>query len=123
MHLTKAEEQLMNIIWDKGNAFFKDILESYPEPKPANTTVATLLKRVQDKGFIEYTLYGNSREYRPLIGKGSYYSKNVREMVKDYFDDSPLQFASFFTRSSNMTAEELEDLKKIVEQEINKKQK
>lgn len=123
MKLSKTEEQLMDIIWKYENVFFKELLDSYSEPKPASTTVATFLKRMQDKGFIDYRLFGNSRQYYPLVKRDDYFSKGIKEMVKDYFDDSSLQFASFFTKTSNMTVAELEDLKKIVEQELNKKKK
>lgn len=123
MKLTKAEEQLMDIIWKCKKAFFKEILDSYPDPKPAPTTVATLMKRIQDKGFIHYELFGNSRQYYPLVDRDDYFLKNLKEMVKDYFNDSALQFASFFTKTSDMTADELEDLRSIVEQELNRKKK
>jgi predicted transcriptional regulator len=123
MKLTKAEEQLMEIIWEKRKAFMKDIIDAYPEPKPAATTIATLLKRMQNKGVIAYKQYGNSRRYEPLIRKRDYFSQHVGEIVKDFFGNSALQFASFFTRSANLTADELEDLKKIVEHEIRRKKK
>ena len=123
MNLSKAEEQLMELIWKHEKVFFKDLVESYPEPKPAATTIATLLKRIQDKKFIGYTVFGNSRQYYPLVGKSDYFSKHVKGMIKNYFGDSALQFASFFTATSNMTAAELEDLKKIIDQEIKKKNK
>lgn len=123
MNLSKAEEQLMELIWKHEKVFFKDLVESYPEPKPAATTIATLLKRIQDKKFIGYTVFGNSRQYYPLVSKSDYFSKHVKGMIKNYFGDSALQFASFFTATSNMTAAELEDLKKIIDQEIKKKSK
>lgn len=121
MSLSKSEEQLMEIIWKGEDIFMKEIIENYPEPKPASTTVATLLKRMQDKGFVGYKLFGNSRQYHPLIKKEEYFSKHVNSIIKDFFGDSALQFASFFAKTSNLTAEELEDLKKIVDQEIKKK--
>ena len=74
MKLTQAEEQLMNHLWKLEKAFMKDLLNSYPEPKPATTTVVTLLKRMIDKGFVAYTLYGKSREYYPLVKKTSYFA-------------------------------------------------
>lgn len=121
MKLSKAEEQVMEIIWQQGKAFMKEITDNYPEPKPAATTIATLLKRMQEKGFVGFELFGNSRQYYPLIEKDDYFSKHVGEIIKDFFGNSPLQFASFFTQKSDLTAEELEDLKKIIEQEIKKK--
>lgn len=123
MSLSKTEEQLMEIIWSKEKIFFKDIIDVLPEPKPANSTVATLLKRIQDKGFIGFELMGNSRQYFPLVKKSDYFSKHLKNMVKDFFSGSSLQFASFFTKSSDMSASELEDLKKIIETELKKRQK
>ncbi len=123
MKLSKTEEQVMELIWQHEKVFLKDLLETYPEPKPAVTTIATLLKRMQDKGFVGYKLYGNSREYYPLVKKADYFSKHVKGIIKNYFSDSALQFASFFTTTSNLTTAELEDLKKIIDQEIKKKKK
>ena len=99
----------------------KGLLDAYPEPKPATTTIATLLKRMQDKGFVGYKLYGNSREYFPLVKRSEYFSKQVNHMIHDYFGNSPLQFASFFTQTSDLSSGELEELKKLIEQEIEKK--
>lgn len=123
MKLSPAEEQLMELIWQQEKVFLKDLIDGYPDPKPATTTIATLLKRMQDKGFVGYTLFGNSRQYYPLIKKNDYFSKHVKGMIKNYFGNSALQFASFFTKNSNLTANELEDLKKIIDQEIKKKKK
>jgi len=123
MKLSKGEEQLMEIIWQQEKVFLKDILAAYPDPKPAGTTIATLLKRMQDKGFVAYEIFGNSRQYRALVKKSTYFSKEVNGIVKNYFNDSALQFASFFTRSSNITPAELEDLKKIIDQEIERRKK
>lgn len=120
MHLSKTEEQLMQYIWKRKKVFLKDLMEDYPEPKPAITTVATLLKRISDKGFIGYKLYGKSREYFPLIKKTDYFSKQVNKMIKNFFNDSPSQFASFFTQETNLSTEELEQLKKIIESQIKK---
>jgi BlaI family transcriptional regulator, penicillinase repressor len=123
MQLSKSEEQLMELIWKQEKVFMKELIENYPDPKPATTTIATLLKRMQDKGFVAYTLFGNSRQYYPLVEKSDYFSKHVKGIIKNYFDNSPMQFASFFTTSTNLTTSELENLKKIVDQEIKKKRK
>lgn len=123
MQLSKSEEQLMEVIWKQEKVFMKELIESYPEPKPATTTIATLLKRMQDKGFVAYALFGNSRQYYPLVKKTDYFSKHVKGIIKNYFDNSPMQFASFFTTSTNLTTSELEDLKKIVDKEIKRKKK
>lgn len=121
MQLTKTEEELMNYLWKLEKAFMKDLLESYPEPKPATTTVATLLKRMIDKGFIDYNVYGNSREYYPLVKKKDYFSKHVNGLIKNFFNDSASQFASFFTKETNLTKEELEDLKMLIDKELKNK--
>ena len=123
MQLSKSEEQLMELIWKQEKIFMKELIENYPDPKPATTTIATLLKRMQDKGFVAYTLFGNSRQYYPLVKKSDYFTKHVKGIIKNYFDNSPIQFASFFTTSTNLTTSDLEDLKKIVEQEIKRKRK
>lgn len=121
MQLSKTEEDLMNHLWKLEKGFMKDLLEAYPEPKPATTTVATLLKRMTDKGFIAYKLYGKSREYYPLVKKKDYFSKHVNGLIKNFFNDSASQFASFFTKETNLTKDELEDLKKLIDSEIKNK--
>jgi BlaI family penicillinase repressor len=123
MKLSKSEEQLMEHLWNLEKAFLKDLIDAFPDPKPAPTTVATLLKRMADKGFVGYTVYGNSREYHPLVKKADYFSKHVNGMIRNNFNDSVLQFASFFTKASNLTTDELKELRKIIDKEIQKKKK
>lgn len=123
MTLSKAEEQLMELIWKQDGLFMKDIINGYPNPKPASTTIATLLKRMQQKGFVGYRVYGNSRQYYPLVKKSDYFSRHVKNMIRNYFDNSPMQFASFFTTATNLSGSELESLKKIVDQELKKRKK
>jgi len=123
VQLSKTEEQIMELIWNKEKVFLKDLIDCFPDPKPASTTVATLLKRMQDKGFVGYTLFGNSRQYYPLVKKSDYFSKHVNGIIKNYFGNSALQFASFFTTTSNLTTSELEDLKKIIDKEIKRKKR
>lgn len=119
--LSKTEEDLMNYLWKLEKAFMKDLLDAYPDPKPATTTVATLLKRMTEKGFVDYKLYGKSREYFPLVKKKDYFSKHVNGLIKNFFNDSASQFASFFTKEANLTKEELEDLKRLIDNEIKNK--
>lgn len=120
MKLSQAEEQLMQYIWELDEAYMKSIIDLYPEPKPAATTVATLLKRMQDKAFIAYKLNGNSRLYYPLVSRGDYFSGHVNKLIKNFFGNSALQFASFFTKETNLSTAELEDLKKIIDDQISK---
>jgi BlaI family transcriptional regulator, penicillinase repressor len=123
MQLSKTEEQLMEYIWKQEKAYLKDIVDSFPDPKPAATTIATLLKRMQDKGFVGYDTHGNSRQYYPLVKKEDYFSRHVKGIIKNFFGNSALQFASFFTANSNLTASQLEELKKIIDKEIKRKKK
>ena len=118
MKLTNAEEQLIEIIWKCETAFLKDIIGYYPNPKPASTTIVTLLKRMQKKGAVDYHLFGNSRQYYPLINKEDYFKGYMNNITKNFFGNSALQFASFFTTAGNLSEKELEELKKIVEQEL-----
>jgi len=121
MQLSATEEQLMEHLWKLEKAFMKDLLELYPEPKPATTTIATLLKRMTDKKFVSYKLNGNTREYYPLVSKSDYFSKHVKGLIRDFFNNSSAQFASFFTTATNLSEKELEELKKIIDVELQKK--
>ena len=121
MQLSKAEEQLMQYLWKRKKAFMKDLLEDFPNPKPATTTVATLLKRMTDKGFINYTTVGKSREYFPLVKKSDYFSKHVNGLIKNFFNNSATQFASFFTKETNLSEEELKELRKLIDDQIKDK--
>jgi predicted transcriptional regulator len=98
-----------------------ELLEMYPEPKPASTTVATLLKRMKDKGYINYKQMGRSRQYFPTVKKSDYFSRHLKGLIRKYFDDSPSNFASFFTKETDLTEEQLKDLQDIVEQELRRR--
>ena len=122
MKLAKSEEILMQHLWKLEKAFMKDILEAYPEPKPAHTTIATLLKRMIKKNFVKYELFGNSRQYTPTIRKNDYFSDQVNGIIKEFFNNSAPQFASFFTSKIKFTKSELEDLKHMIDEQIKKQQ-
>lgn len=121
MKLSKTEEELMNHLWKLNKAFMKDLLEVYPEPKPATTTIATLLKRMTDKGFVAYKLFGNARQYYPLVKKKDYFSKHLDGLIKTFFNDSASQFASFFAQETDLSKEELEELRNLIDTEIKNK--
>ncbi len=118
MYLTTAEEQIMKLLWRLERAFIRDLLNEFPDPKPASTTVLTLLKRMIDKGFVSYKLFGNSREYYPLIKKTDYFSDHINGLIKDFFNNSTAQFASFFTNETNMNQDELKELRDLVDKKI-----
>ena len=119
--LTKAEEQLMSYIWELKKPFFKDIKASYPEPKPATTTINTFLKKLIDKGFVDYETYGNSRCYFPLVSKEDYFSGHIRGLLKNFFNNSVEQFGSFFTKEVDLSQDDLVKLREIVDQRIRDK--
>ncbi|MEQ9266464.1 MAG: BlaI/MecI/CopY family transcriptional regulator [Balneolaceae bacterium] len=123
MKLSQTEEELMQHLWKLEKAYMNDLLNAYPEPKPAPTTIATLLKRMNEKGFIDYNQHGRSREYFPLVKKSDYFSTHVNGLIKKFFNNSSAQFASFFTSETNLSEDELKELKAIVEKEIQKKSK
>ncbi|MGA2408740.1 MAG: BlaI/MecI/CopY family transcriptional regulator [Bacteroidales bacterium] len=121
MYLTTAEEQIMKLLWRLERAFIRDLLNEFPDPKPASTTVLTLLKRMIDKGFVSYKLFGNSREYYPLIKKADYFSDHINGLIKDFFNNSTAQFASFFTNETDMSQDELKKLRDLVDKKIESK--
>jgi len=121
MSLSNSEEQLMQILWKQKKAFMKDLIEAHDDPKPATTTVATLLKRMQDKNFVDYKQVGRSREYFPLVKKKDYFGKQVNGLIKDFFNNDATQFASFFTESTNLSKTQLEELRAMIDQQIKNK--
>jgi len=123
MQLTNAEVQVMKLLWKLEKAYMKNILDEFSEPKPAATTIATLLKRMINKGFVGYNQHGSNREYFPLVKKTDYFSKNINLLIKDFFNNSASQFASFFTNETNLSLSELEELKRLVEKKIENQNK
>ncbi len=116
--LTETEIILMEILWKKEKVFMKDILEEYTEPKPASTTIATLLKRMQNKDLVGYKLYGNSREYFPKVKKEDYFQGEMTSMIDRFFNNSVSQFASFFTSNAKLSQKQLKELRDIIDKEI-----
>ncbi len=121
MKLSRAEEELMNYLWALKKAYMKDLLDSYPDPKPAATTVSTLLKRMQEKEFVGYETLGNLREYFPKVSKESYFASHIKGLIKNFFDDSPAQFASFFAKKVDLSESELQEIKSLIDEELNQK--
>jgi BlaI family transcriptional regulator, penicillinase repressor len=118
--LTKAEEQVMQILWGLKAGFAKDIRECFKEPKPAITTVSTILRILQEKGFVGYKAYGKAHEYYPLVEKPTYTRLMMKGILLKYFGNSLRQMVSFFSREKGLTVSELEELKKIIDEEIRK---
>ena len=120
--LTKAEEQIMEILWELERGFVKDIIKNLPQPKPAYNTVSTIIRILEKKGFVSHRAYGNAHEYFPVINKEEYTKAYLKSIMKNYFSDSFKEMVSFFTSEENMSIEELEELRKMINEEI-KKQK
>jgi len=121
MYLTNAEKQIMKFLWKLDKAFIRDLLNEFPEPKPAPTTVITLLKRMINKGFVNYKQCGNSREYFPIVKKSQYFSDHINGLIKEFFNNSTAQFASFFANETDMSPSELKELRDIVDKKITSK--
>jgi len=123
IELTKAEEQVMQYLWNIEKGFLKDIVEQYPDPKPAYTTVSTVVRVLVKKGVIDYNTYGKINEYFPVIKKTDYTKRFMKTMVKNFFNNSQQQFASFFTKESDLSVSELEELRNLIDQKISEQKK
>ncbi len=118
--LTKAEEQIMQILWDIEKGFVNDILDKLPLPKPAYNTVSTIVRILEKKGFVSHKAYGKTHEYYPLISKKDYTKTYFKGFMKNYFENSYQNLASFFTKESKLSLQELEKIKQLMEEEIRK---
>ena len=120
--LTKAEEQLMHILWEMETALVRDILERLPNPKPAYNTVSTVIRVLEKKGFVNHKSYGTTHEYYPLITKKEYTKFHFGEFMEKYFNNSFSQLASFFTKENKITMKELDEMMNELKQEISEKE-
>jgi BlaI family transcriptional regulator, penicillinase repressor len=118
--LTRAEEQIMQVMWQIGKGFVNDILEQLPEPKPAYTTVSTIIRILEKKGFVSYKAYGKTHKYYPLVSKKQYARSRITNLLGSYFGNSVPSLASFLTHEENLSLEELEEIRSIMDAEINK---
>jgi predicted transcriptional regulator len=116
--LTKAEEQVMRILWKLEKAFLKDVVEEFPEPRPAYTTISTVMRVLVKKGFIDYHTHGKVNEYFPKVKKTQYFGDHFNRVIKNFFDGSVNSFASFFTENQELKLEELEEVKQLLEDKI-----
>jgi len=114
--LTKAEEQIMQLVWQQQKAFIKDVMEQLPKPKPAYNTVATILKILHQKEFVDYKTYGNAYQYYPLVNKDEYYGKFLRKLVNRSFNNSFKQLVSMFSDKNNIDLKEADEIIKMMEE-------
>ena len=112
--LTRAEEEIMQVLWELKKAFVKDIIEQLPEPKPAYNTVSTIVRILEKKGFVDHNAYGKTHEYFPVVSKEEYSQKYLKNLVSGYFENSYKQLVSFFTRKENLSLKEIEDIMQIL---------
>lgn len=119
--LTKAEDQIMQVLWRLGRGFVKDILDELPEPKPAYNTVSTIVRILEKKKFVSYKAYGNTHEYFPLVAMNEYRREYLRSLVHRYFGNSYQELVSFFAQDRHLTLAELEEIRASLGEEIKKK--
>ena len=118
MQLTKAEEQIMQILWEMGEGIVRDIRDKFDDPKPARNTVSTIIRVLESKGIVSYRAEGNTHIYYPLLSKKEYSKKQLFSLMKNYFDNSFPQMATFFAREKDLTIEELEKLLNETKEEL-----
>jgi len=118
--LTRAEEEVMQVLWKIEKGFVKEILEHFPEPKPAYNTVSTITRILQDKGFVSHKAYGRTHEYFPVVSKDEYSTMHLKTFVKDYFSNSFEKMVSFFAREKGISMKEMGEIMRIMEGEMNK---
>ena len=116
--LTKAEQQVMHHIWELRKSFLKDIVEAFPEPRPAYTTISTVIRVLVKKGFVGYNTYGKVHEYFAKISRKAYFRTHVSTMINNHFEGSVVSFASFFTGDDSLGLGELEEIKLMIDQKI-----
>jgi len=116
--LTKAEEQVMQILWMLERAFVKEIVEEFPDPKPAYNTVSTIIRILEKKGVVSHKAYGNMYEYYPLVLRDEYKKKFLKSFVRRYFGGSFPEMVSFFAGERDLSVEELEEIRKRLNEEI-----
>jgi BlaI family transcriptional regulator, penicillinase repressor len=121
--LTKAEEQIMQYLWKLEKAFLKDVVDQFPEPRPAYTTVSTVIRVLVKKGFIGYRTYSKVYEYFPLVSKSEYFRYHFKSVIRNFFNGSVANFASFFAEGDDLSLSELEKIRQVFDEKINEKKK
>jgi predicted transcriptional regulator len=117
--LTKAEEQVMQYVWEIQRACLKDVVEKFPEPRPAYTTISTVIRVLVKKGFIGFKTFGKTNEYYPLISKNEYFQQQVTPLLSNYLKGSPSAVVSYFS-NAKLNLSELEEIKQLIDSRIKK---
>lgn len=113
--LTRAEEEIMRILWVIRQGFVKDVLAEMPEPKPAYNTVSTIIRILEKKGFVGYTAYGKTHEYFPIITEEEYKRFEMQQLMGNYFDNSLPKLVSFFVKENDLNVNDLDDIMKLIQ--------
>jgi len=113
--MTKKEEQAMQVLWKLKKGFVKDMIKEYPDPKPHYNTLSSLIRLLEDKGFVGHKAYGNTHEYFPVISKADYQREYMSDIVDSYFNKSYKNAVSYFAREQNISIEELKEIIKMIE--------
>lgn len=117
--LTKAEEQIMQVIWRMEKGFAKDILENIKEPKPAYNTVLTVVRVLVNKEFVGYKTYGKANEYFPIVSKEAYSERKLNKLKKNYFNNSTKELLSFFVKDKSLSLEDLDEILTLIKSKTN----
>ena len=118
--LTRAEEEVMQILWKVKSGFVRDILEHFPEPKPAYNTVSTIIRILEEKGFIKHEAFGKSHQYSTSVSKSDYSKFQLRNLAKGYFSNSFKSLLSFMAEEEDLSVRDIEEIKKIINQKKKK---
>ena len=113
--LTKAEEEVLQHLWQQQKAFGKEILAEFPEPKPAYNTVSTIIRILEKKGYVGFKSYGKAHQYLPLVTKDAYSKQSLLKMVSNYFEGSFKELVSFFVKDENISVSELSEIQAMLE--------
>jgi len=114
--LTKAEEQIMQILWDEKEGFVKELLQKFPEPRPAYNTVSTIIRILEKKGFVDHRSFGKSHQYFPLVSREQYRNERFSYLMKDYFNNSMKQVLSHFGNSGSLNLKEADEIIQLMEE-------
>lgn len=121
--LTKAEEQIMQILWKLEKGFVNDIIDNLPEPKPAYNTVSTIVRILEKKGFVDHNAYGKTFEYFPTVSKEKYTKGFLKGFVENYFSNSYQNMVSFFSKNEDLSAKDMEEIIEILQEQVESKKK
>lgn len=119
--LTKAEEEIMQVLWQLDKAFVKEVIDQLPAPKPHYNTVSTIIKILEEKGFVAHESLGKANRYYPLMQKEEYSKKTMKQFVGKYFEGSFANMLSFFAQEKDISIHELEDILKDIKKQSSKK--